>query len=166
MCRFHGKKEPNMLTAQDNATVVRALYDAFNRRDMVKALALVTDDVKWINIPFSTSFSGHKGYREFLDNWTTAMPDCKVELVNVVAGDEWSVAECIGRGTHTGPLMGPQGTIPATQKKLDLKFCEVLRFKDGQVAEARIYFDAATMMRQLGLLPQLVPAGQPVPSTR
>ena len=162
MCRFHGKKEPNMLTAQDNATVVRALYDAFNRRDMVKALALVTDDVKWINIPFSTSFSGHKGYREFLDNWTTAMPDCKIDITNVFAGEEWSVVEFVGRGTHTGPLVGQQGTIPATQKKLDLKCCEVLRLKDGQITEGRVYFDAATMLRQFGLLPQVPAPGQPV----
>jgi steroid delta-isomerase-like uncharacterized protein len=153
-----------MLTAQDNATVVRAHYDAFNRRDIDKGLSLVTEDVKWMNIPFNANFTGRKGYREFLENWTTAMPDCKVEIKNVVAGEEWSVVEFIGRGTHTGPLVGPDGTIPATQKKLDLKCCEVLRVKDGQIAEAHIYFDAATMLRQFGLLPQTqTPAlGQPV----
>jgi predicted ester cyclase len=117
-----------------------------------------------MNIPFNVNFSGRKGYREFLDNWTTAMPDCKVEVVNVAGGDEWTAVEFIGRGTHTGPLVGPNGTIPATQKKLDLKFCELLRVKDGQIAEAHIYFDAATMLRQFGLLPQTqTPAlGQPV----
>jgi steroid delta-isomerase-like uncharacterized protein len=154
---------PTMLTAQDVAAVVRAIYEAFNARNMDKSLSLVTSDAKWTNIAFDTDFSGHKGYREYLENWTTAMPDCKVEVVNVVTGDEWSVAECIGRGTHTGPLVGPQGTIPATQKKLDLRFCELLRIKDGQVAEARVYFDAATLMRQLGLLPTPTPTLAPVP---
>src|SRR5206468_5432299 len=80
MCRFNGRKN-NMLTAQDNAAIVRAHYEAFNHRDIDKGLSLVTDDVKWMNIPFNTSFSGRKGYREFLENWTTAMPDCKVEIV-------------------------------------------------------------------------------------
>jgi ketosteroid isomerase-like protein len=56
----------------------------------------------------------------------------------------------IGRGFHTGPLAGPQAGA-ATQKKLELKVCELLRIKDGQIAESRVYFDAATMMRQLGL---------------
>ncbi len=151
-----------MLTAQDNATIVRAHYDAFNRREMEKDLSLVTDDVKWLNIPFNVNFSGHKGYREYLQNWTTAMPDCKVEVLHTVVGEEWIAVEFIGRGTHTGPLVGPYGTtIPATQKKLDLKFCELLRIKDGQIAEARVYFDAATMMRQLGLLAQTSTPGQP-----
>jgi steroid delta-isomerase-like uncharacterized protein len=155
-----------MLTAKDNATVVRAHYDAYNRRDFDKALTLVTDDVKWMNIPFNATFSGRKGYREFLDNWNTAMPDSKVEIVNVIAGDEWTAVEFIGRGTHTGPLVGPQGAISATQKKLDLKFCELLRVKDGQIAEGRLYFDGATMMRQFGLLAQTPVHGQPVPSGR
>ena len=155
-----------MLTAQDNATIVRAHYEAFNRRDIDKNLSLVTDDVKWMNIPFNVNFSGRKGYREFLNNWTTAMPDCKVEIVNVVGGEQWTVVEFIGRGTHTGPLVGLQGTIPATQKKLDMKFCELLRIEDGQIAEAHLYFDAATLMRQFGLLPQTLAPGQPVPAGR
>lgn len=155
-----------MLTAQDNATIVRAHYDAFNQRDVAKDLTLVTDDVKWMNVPFNVNYTGRTGYREFLNNWTTAMPDCKVEVTNVIGGEEWTVVEFIGRGTHSGPLVGPQGTIPATQKKLDLKFCELLRIKDGQIAEAHLYFDGATMLRQFGLLPQTLVPGQPVPSNR
>jgi len=155
-----------MLTAQDNAAVARKHLDAFNSRDIEKGLALVTNDVKWMNIPFNVNFTGHAGYREFHNNWTTAMPDCKVEIVNVVGSEEWTVVEFIGRGTHTGPLAGPQGTIPATQKKLDLKVCELLRIKDGRIAEAHVYFDAATMLGQFGLLPQTLGPAQPTPSAR
>lgn len=153
-----------MLTAQDNATIVRAHHDAFNKRDIDKGHSLVTDDVKWMSIPFNVTYTGRTGYREFLDNWTTAMPDCKVEVLNVFGGEEWSVAECIGRGTHTGPLVGPQGAIPATQKVLELKFCEVLKIRDGQICEAHVYFDAASMLRQVGLLPQTPALSPPVPA--
>jgi len=38
-------REHPMLTAQDNAQIARAHYDAFNRRDVDKDLSLVTDDV-------------------------------------------------------------------------------------------------------------------------
>jgi steroid delta-isomerase-like uncharacterized protein len=142
-----------MLTAQDTTVFVRSLYDGFNRRDFSKILAMVADDTKWTNIPFDATFTGPTGYREYLENWTTAMSDCKVEVLNVVVGEEWTAVECIGRGTHTGSLRGPQGSIPATQKKLELKFCEVLRLHDGLVTEGRVYFDAATLMRQLGVMP-------------
>ncbi len=40
-----------------------------------------------------------------------------------------------------------------------------LRITDGQIAEAHLYFDAATMLRQFRLPQTLVP-GQPVPAGR
>jgi steroid delta-isomerase-like uncharacterized protein len=138
-----------MLTVQDNATIVRARYDAFNQRDMATGLALVTDDVKVTNVPFGLDFGGHAGYREFLDTWTKAMPDYKVEVVNVMPGDEWTAVELIGRGTHKGTLAWPDSTLAASEKHLELKFCELLHVRDGQISELRVYFDAATLMRQL-----------------
>ena len=150
-----------MLTAQDNATIAHALYDACNRRDMETSLALVTDDAKWMNVPFNVNFSGRSGYREYLDSWTTAMPDFKVTVTNVVGAHEWTVVEFVGSGTHTGPFAGHHGTFRPTQGKLDLKFCEFLRFRDGQIAEAHVYFDAATLLRQFCLPAQpLTPAQQ------
>jgi len=40
-----------------------------------------------------------------------------------------------------------QGTIPATR-------CAIMRLKNGGVSEARVYFDTASMMRPLGVLPE------------
>jgi steroid delta-isomerase-like uncharacterized protein len=144
-----------MLTAQDNATLVRAHYDTFNLRNWDKCLAMASDSVRWTTIPFDMTFDGRKGYRQCLENWTTAMPDVKVEIVNLIAGEEWIAAECIARGTHTGPLVGPNGTIDPTQKKVEMKFCDLFRVVDGQITEGRTYFDGTTMMRQLGILPAI-----------
>jgi steroid delta-isomerase-like uncharacterized protein len=152
-----------MLTAQDNATLVRAHIDAYNRRDFDKGLAMVSDDVTLSNIPFSLTFTGKKGFREYLDNWATAMTDSKVEIVNVIGGEEWLAVECIGRGTHTGPFAGPQGRIPPTQKKVELRFCQTFLVNDGLITKSHIYFDGATLMRQLGVMPAQLP-GQPVPA--
>jgi len=138
-----------MLTVQNNITTVRARYDAFNRRDMATGLALVTDDVKVTNVPFGLDFGGHAGYREFLDMWTAAMPDYQVEIVNVMPGEEWTAVELIGRGTHKGTLAWPGGTFTPSQKHLELQFCELLHVRDSQICELRVYFDAATLMRQL-----------------
>jgi len=154
-----------MLTAQDNATLVRAHYDTFNARDFDKALAMVSPDVKWKNIPFDMTFDGRPGYRQHLENWTTAMPDSKLEIVNLVIGEEWAAVECLARGTHTGPLVAPNGTIAPTHNKVEMKFCELHRIVDGQITEGRLYFDSTTLMHQLGVLPptkspNAVPAGR------
>lgn len=150
-----------MLTAQDHAALVRAHYDAFNLRDWDKALAMVSDEVQWTNVAFDMTHDGKKGFRQYLDNWTTAMPDCKVEIVNMVSGEAWVAVECIGRGTHTGPLVGPNGTTDPTYKKVELRFCDVHRVADGLITQGRSYFDGTTLMRQLGVLP--TPTSNAVP---
>ena len=33
-----------------------------------------------------------------------------------------------------------------------MPFCDVFQFRNGKIVAGRSYFDAATMMRQLGLL--------------
>ncbi len=155
-----------MLTAQDNAALVRAHINAYNTRHFDKGLAVVADDVSLINIPFNNlTFTGKKGFREYLENWVTAMTDSKVEIRNVIGGEEWTAVECVGRGTHTGPFVGPNGPIPATQKKVELSFCQTFLVKDGLITKSHVYFDAATLLRQLGIMPAQIP-GQPVPAAR
>ncbi len=60
---------------------------------------------------------------------------------------EWTLT-----GTHVGELMG----IPATHLRVEgLLGCSHLTFgADGLVASDLVYFDLATMFRQLGMLPE------------
>lgn len=153
-----------MLTDRDNGALVRAHFDAYSGREFDKCLEMVTDDIRWTNIPFNVAFTGKKAYRDYLQNWITAVPDAKVEVVNVVAGPEWTAVEFVGRGTHSGPFIGPRGNVPPTHRKVDLKFCKMVRVVEGHITEAQIYFDGATLMGQLGLMPQ--PADQPETSVR
>jgi limonene-1,2-epoxide hydrolase len=43
--------------------------------------------------------------------------------------------------------------VPPTQNSEEVSFCDVYEIRDGRVARWRTYFDAATMMGQLGVLP-------------
>jgi len=63
------------------------------------------------------------------------------------------VGEFTGRGTHTGVLKGPTGEIPASGRRVEMSFVEFYRLHNGKISEGRIYFDAATMMAQLGISP-------------
>ena len=128
-----------MLTAQDTAALVRTHLDLYNRRDFEKGASLVTEDAKIINIPFGITLNGRSGYKEFGQSWANAFTE------------EWAVAEYTARGTHNGPLVTPMNTIPATGRKIETKFCQVFRVRGDKVSEVRLYFDAAGMMRDLGL---------------
>jgi predicted ester cyclase len=68
----------------------------------------------------------------------------------VIATPTTAVVEFWGRGTHTGPLETPKGTIPPTGRRVEWQLCFVYDVHHGKVHHVREYFDAATLMAQLG----------------
>jgi ketosteroid isomerase-like protein len=62
------------------------------------------------------------------------------------------VVELAIRGTHEGPLMTPDGTVPATGKAIDVPCCDVFHMKDGKVISFHCYNAASILLQQLGLM--------------
>jgi steroid delta-isomerase-like uncharacterized protein len=153
-----------VLTAQDNAALIRAHFDSFNLRDYPQCLAMVSDDVRWCHVPFSVTFTGKKAYRGYLENWTTAVPNAEVQIVNVIPGDVWTAVEFIGHGVHSGSFIGPRSTALATESKIELECCGMFRVEDGLIMEAHVYFDGAALMTQVGLMPNTETEEQAQPS--
>ena len=145
-----------MAEIRDNATVVRDLFEAFNSHDLDRASAMVTEDFELTDFAAEgQTFRGPEGLRQWFQTFLTALPDARTELINVVAAadDEWVFSEHVGRGTHTGPLVGPSGELPSTQTTSELRMCEVYRIEDGKIAIMRAYYYGATMMRKLRVFP-------------
>lgn len=140
---------------QDNAAIVRGLYDAFNDHDLDRMAAMASKDFELVDFAAEGQvFCGPQGFREWLQIFLTAFPDAKVELTNVVgAAEGWVSTEHIGWGTHTGPLVGPSGTIPPTGRRAELPLGQLVRVENGKVALIHAYYDGATLMRQLGVFP-------------
>ncbi len=61
--------------------------------------------------------------------------------------------EFVGQGTHTGPLVGPAGTIPPTGRRIEFSVGELMRVEEGKFTLVHVYYDGATLMRQLGVFP-------------
>jgi steroid delta-isomerase-like uncharacterized protein len=142
------------MSAQDNAALAREVYATFNRKDYDRCLARATEDVEVVLTPFGQTFTGHAGFRDFMTGFTRAFPDIEITVTNQVATEDQVVNECRWRGTHTGPLMSPQGEIPATGKRVEeARICEVWGIRDGKLASLRNYQDVSTWLRQLGLVP-------------
>jgi steroid delta-isomerase-like uncharacterized protein len=142
------------MPAQDNAAFARRLYDAFNRGDLEGAATQATEDVEIDLVPFGMTFRGRQEFRDgFMGGFKRAFPDLTVTVANQVAAEDQVVNECTWRGTHTGPLASPGGEIPPTGRAVEgARFCEVWRIRDGRLARLVNYQDAATWMRQLGLV--------------
>lgn len=143
------------MSTQDNAALARAVYEAFNDHDLERAGALAAEDMEFVDVPTGRTLRGPEGFMDGMRGWTTACSDASVEIVEMFAGEGGSVtAEFVGRGTHDGPMAGPGGEISPTGRSLELRYCEVYRMRDGKIASAHLYYDAATLLGQLGLMPQ------------
>src|SRR5229473_3318065 len=101
----HKAQGGNTMSAEDNAALARAVYDAFSKKDFDRALALANEDVEIVLIPFGQTFHGRSGFKDFMQGFAGAFPDLTLQVTNQVATEDQVVSEFIGRGTHTGPLM-------------------------------------------------------------
>ncbi|HET9983229.1 MAG TPA: ester cyclase family protein [Longimicrobiales bacterium] len=143
---------PAAAAGLDLAATARAMYAAWNARDFDREVAATTEDVDWTVVPLGARFRGHDGYRRFAETWATAFPDGHADVRSVTASGQRVVVEFVGRGTHTGPLPAPDGSILApTGRPVEIALVDVFEFgPDGRVSAGREYFDLAGMMAQLG----------------
>lgn len=92
----------------------------------------------------------YDGAEQVLDHWEElhrAFPDQLIEIIALHSADDAVLMEAVARGTHTGPLRG----LPPTGRRFEQKFLAIFVFQgDGLVCE-RVYYDAATLLRQLGV---------------
>ncbi len=139
---------------QDIAAIARIAHDAYNARDFDRVITLVAPDAKWVDMATGVTFNGPDGFRQYMQGWATAFPESQVEVRRVRTGHDFAVVEFTGRGTHTGPLTTPTGTIPPTNRQVEAPFCEIYEIADGKIAGGVTYYDVATLMRQLGLMPE------------
>ena len=131
--------------------VVERFYELFGAADFVGARDLFADDCITVTPGGALNNDEHEAFGRALKN---ALPDVQIEVARAVeAGDEVCM---MGRfkGTHTGDLVSPQGTIPASGNALDLPFAEYFRVSDGKIAAQESMFDQMTLLGQLGALPQ------------
>lgn len=139
-------------------TVSEQLVEAFNATDLDRVEELAADDFELLDVATGEIFRGKEGARRNAEGWFTPFPDVELEIVNLVASGDWEIFEGIGRGPHTGPLVTPEGEIPPTGRNVELRFCSVAQVRDGKFVKARDYYDIATIMQQLGLMPEAASA--------
>ena len=87
-----------------------------------------------------------------MKGYGASFPGHQAEITNAVEAGEHVVVEGIWRGTHTGPMMLPNGaSIPATGKTVAVPFATLFRIQGGKIQSHHGYWDAAGFMAQLGL---------------
>lgn len=95
-----------------------------------------------------------EAHRKCVEGFIGAFPDIRVRPVRSFGAGDWACAEYVLEGTYRGPLAGPGGqALPATNKKVRMRICNVVRFEGGTIAEEVGYFDFLGLLSQLGVFP-------------
>jgi predicted ester cyclase len=132
--------------------LARAVYEALAARAFEEAAGYVHEQVNLLNVATGDCYSGRAGFIEFNRGWAAAFPDLLLASFQYCGSDRRAVVEYEMVGTHTGPLLTPQGHVPATGMGVQVRICDVLEVADGKVTYIRSYFDTVTMLRQLGVM--------------
>ena len=141
------------MSEQDLIGSARGVVSAFNDGDWDKYEELFTPDCLYDEVGTARRLQGLDSIIPALKGWKAAMPDVKGTVTNAVATSTTVTLKVSWTGTHTGPLQGPSGTVPATGKRQTTRSGWVLEFDGGKVKESRHYFDMLNFMQQLGALP-------------
>lgn len=136
------------VTATKSAMIKESIV-AFTKGDLDRAVAPYAEDAETQDP--TGKYKGKQQIRTSLKVWHDAFPDAKGEVTNQFAEGDQVLTEVTFRGTHTGPLAGAMGIIPATGKPVELRLAIVSWFRDGKIQRERSYFDLATLTTQLGL---------------
>ena len=128
------------------------MVEAFNAADWDRCKAILTEDSVYDEVGTSRCLTGHDEIIPALQGWREGMPDVTGTVESTVEAGNTVVLEVTWRGTHTGPLPGPDGPIAATGKQQTTRSGWVMDFDGNRVKRSRHYFDMLSFMQQLGVL--------------
>jgi steroid delta-isomerase-like uncharacterized protein len=93
-------------------------------------------------------YDGEDEVRAYFAETRTAFPDQRNELIALHHADDAVIAEFFLLGTHLGPLRA----LPPTGRAFKCRMTAFLLFEGDRIVCERVYFDQATIMRQLGVM--------------
>jgi steroid delta-isomerase-like uncharacterized protein len=98
--------------------------------------------------PWDAHYVGRDAVRAFYAGLLRALPGLRIDVQHRHASDTAVVLEVVIRGRHLGHWRG----LPPTGAQIELPLCGIFTFDDDErLAGERIYYDRATLLRQLGV---------------
>jgi steroid delta-isomerase-like uncharacterized protein len=131
---------------QAREAIVREHAEAEGRHDVEATLATFHSP-RYEVAPFGVS-DGEAAVRDLLNSMITGFPDWGIETGEFRHGDDFVFVEVRMTGTHNGPWCGWE----PTGKKMDVTVACMFEFEEDRLVCEKVYFDMATVMRQLGKL--------------
>jgi steroid delta-isomerase-like uncharacterized protein len=139
------------MSTQDNITIGRSLLDAINARDLSRWQAVLAEDVT-CSYPGFRGENGKQAAKAYNAPFIIAFPDLHFDILRTVADDDTVIYVWSAKGTHSGPLELPTGTVPPTGKQAVIPGTLVATIKDGKIVREETYWNQVELLAQLGLM--------------
>ena len=126
--------------------IVREHMETENRHEFDRTLATFQHP-RYELMTSGEVIDGHDAVARYYEETRAAFPDQRNELIALHHADDAVIVEFYLLGTHDGSFRG----MPPTGRPFRCRMVAIFEFEgEGLVCE-RVYFDSATIQRQLGL---------------
>ena len=133
--------------------LAREGIEVFNRGDWDRMRSLVAPESSYEETGTGRRLEGIDQILTALQEWRDAAPDLKGTVSRALGGGDTTAIEVLWEGTQTGPLAGPAGVLPPSDRPFRMYSTLWQRWRDDQVIEGRNHVDVLGMLAQLGALP-------------
>jgi carboxymethylenebutenolidase len=126
----------------------------FSTRDVDSTIATMVEDAYVNHVPVMTGGYGHEALRRFYrEDFISSMPaDTSIQLIARTIGQDQLVDEMIFSFTHNEEMPWMLPGVPPTHRHVEIPLVVVVGFREGKLAHERIYWDQASVLKQIGLL--------------
>lgn len=126
--------------------VIREHMESENRKDFDATIATFAHP-RYEIVPTGQVFDGEEAVRGYYAASRTAFPDQRNTVRSLRHADDAVVVEFDLLGTHRGTFLGVDGT----GRDFTCPMVAIFVFDGDRIVCERVYFDAATILRQLGI---------------
>jgi len=126
----------------------------FATRDTEATLATMVDDAYVNHIPVMTGGQGKNALRRFYsrDFIPSMPPDTTLTPISRTVGEDQIVDEMIFSFTHTQEMPWMLPGVAPTYRRVEVPLVAIVHFRGDKLAHEHIYWDQASVLKQVGLL--------------
>ena len=137
------------MTAEQNLAIIRDLLAAMRQHDVEKGVSFYAKDCVIDIVPLEQPIRGREGLAAAWRMAWSGFPDQYYKEDRMFPCGDYVLFEGVMGGTHEGTYLN----IPPTDKHLEWRVAFIWKIVDGKVQEWHSYWDAAYLLRQLGIIP-------------
>jgi len=126
----------------------------FTTRDTESTLNTMVEDAYVNHVPVLTGGFGKDALRAFYSrHFIPCMPpDTTLTPISRTVGENQLVDEMIFSFTHTQEMPWMLPGVAPTDRRVEVPLVAIVQFRDGKLAHEHIYWDQASVLKQIGLL--------------